>query len=238
MKKYEFTGKSMEFEGMTLRRIRRLSDGVVGGWIQSEDNLSHEGGCFVYDNAKVYHFAKVFDNARVYGNARVLCHAQVYGNARALDGAWISDYAQVYDNALISGVTNIYDNAKVFGRAQVYNYASVYGKAQISGAADISGTAEVCGNAEVSHYSQVFGAAQICGNTKVTKSPVFIENECEFNITTYNEFIQVGCILHTKKEWQDYIDRKKRKYLDRCTDVESHDRCVEVLKSIINGKIV
>jgi hypothetical protein len=63
MKKYEFTGKSMEFEGMTLRRIRRLSDGVVGGWIQSEDNLSHEGGCFVYHNAKVYHFAKVFDNA-------------------------------------------------------------------------------------------------------------------------------------------------------------------------------
>jgi hypothetical protein len=202
MKKYEFTGKSMEFEGMTLRRIRRLSDGVVGGWIQSEDNLSHEGGCFVYDNAKVYHFAKVFDNARVYKNA------QVYG------------YAKVFNSARVS------DNARVYGNARIYCNAWV------------SDDAKVCGNAEVSHYSQVFGAVQIYGNTEITKSPIFLKDACEFPITAYNEFIQVGCILHTKKEWQDYIDRKEWKYLDRCDDVKSHDKCVEVLKSIINGKIV
>jgi hypothetical protein len=204
MKKYEFTGKSMEFEGMTLRRIRRLSDGVVGGWIQSEDNLSHEGGCFVYDNAKVYHFAKVFDNARVYKNAQVLCHG----------------YAKVFNSARVS------DNARVYGNARIYCNAWV------------SDDAKVCGNAEVSHYSQVFGAVQIYGNTEITKSPIFLKDACEFPITAYNEFIQVGCILHTKKEWQDYIDRKEWKYLDRCDDVKSHDKCVEVLKSIINGKIV
>jgi carbonic anhydrase/acetyltransferase-like protein (isoleucine patch superfamily) len=114
----------------------------------------------------------------------------------------------------------------------------IYGNARIYCNARVSDDARVCGNAEVSHYSQVFGAVQIYGNTEITKSPIFLKDACEFPITAYNEFIQVGCILHTKKEWQDYIDRKEWKYLDRCDDVKSHDKCVEVLKSIINGKIV
>ena len=38
-KKYEFTGETKEVFGRTLHRIKRLSDGLVGGWIESEDNL-------------------------------------------------------------------------------------------------------------------------------------------------------------------------------------------------------
>ena len=76
-KKYEFTGETLEHEGRTLKRIRRLSDGKLGGWIESEDNLSHYGDSWVYDNAKVYGcaegcgYAKVFGDAEVYGNAQV-----------------------------------------------------------------------------------------------------------------------------------------------------------------------
>jgi hypothetical protein len=54
-KKYEFTG--VERNG--LRRIRRLSDGMVGGYIESAKNLAQDGTCWVSGNA------------RVYGNARV-----------------------------------------------------------------------------------------------------------------------------------------------------------------------
>lgn len=45
-KKYEFTGNKMNFEGRILREIiyvrdvARLSEGEVGGWIESEANLS------------------------------------------------------------------------------------------------------------------------------------------------------------------------------------------------------
>lgn len=38
--KYEFTGETMNYEGYLLHKIRRLPDGKLGGWIQSENNLS------------------------------------------------------------------------------------------------------------------------------------------------------------------------------------------------------
>jgi len=61
-KKYEFTGKTKNHFGTTLKQIRLLVDsaalgltaGTVGGWIEKEDNLSQVSG-----------------NARVYGDARV-----------------------------------------------------------------------------------------------------------------------------------------------------------------------
>ena len=51
MPKYEFTGetKTIDFCGrfITLKRIRRIKDGFIGGWIEKEENLSHKGICFV-----------------------------------------------------------------------------------------------------------------------------------------------------------------------------------------------
>ena len=48
-RKYEFTGETRKVHGSTLNRIRALRDfadvkaGELGGWIEKEDNLSHEG---------------------------------------------------------------------------------------------------------------------------------------------------------------------------------------------------
>jgi hypothetical protein len=80
--KYEFIGETKKFNGITLRRIRRLSDGLVGGWIESEANLSHKGKCFVYGDTRVYGDARVYGNARVYGDTRVYGNARVYGDTR------------------------------------------------------------------------------------------------------------------------------------------------------------
>ena len=62
-RKYEFTGE-VNAEG--LKRIRRLSDGFLGGWIESEKNLSHEGSSWVSENARVFEDARVFGNAWVW----------------------------------------------------------------------------------------------------------------------------------------------------------------------------
>lgn len=48
-KKYELTNETMRHLGRTLYRIRALRDfrhikaGESGGWIEKEENLSHEG---------------------------------------------------------------------------------------------------------------------------------------------------------------------------------------------------
>lgn len=47
--KYEFTSETIEHCGATLRRIRRIRDSVVGGYLETEGNLSQDGNaCMSY----------------------------------------------------------------------------------------------------------------------------------------------------------------------------------------------
>ena len=91
MKKYELTDKTLEVDGRTLYQIKALKDfgsvtkGDVGGYIESEKNLSHEGLCWIYDDAWVSGNARVSGYARVYGNSIVTDDARVYGNDRVTD---------------------------------------------------------------------------------------------------------------------------------------------------------
>ena len=84
-KKYDFTGETIQYEGITLRRIvalRSFGDvkkGDIGGWIQKESNLSHRGRCWVYDNARVYGYGDVSGWAQVRDNAQVLGDGMVMG---------------------------------------------------------------------------------------------------------------------------------------------------------------
>ena len=70
--KYEFTGEVKVSYGRTLHQIRakisfgNIAKGDIGGWIESEKNLSQEGNAWVFDNAEVY------GNARVSGNASIM----------------------------------------------------------------------------------------------------------------------------------------------------------------------
>ena len=87
MKKYELTAEFIEKWGKKLFRIKALISfgsveaGELGGYIEKEDNLAHDGNAWVYGDAEVYGNARVSGNARVYGNARVSGDARVSGNA-------------------------------------------------------------------------------------------------------------------------------------------------------------
>ena len=77
-KKYELVKEeTKQIYDITLYRIRALKNfgavkaGDLGGYIQSENNLSHGGNAWVYDNAQVYGNAQVCGDAQVCGNARV-----------------------------------------------------------------------------------------------------------------------------------------------------------------------
>ena len=77
-KKYEFTGETKTFCGVTLRRIRALvtiigvvNSGDCGGWIESENNLQVYGNAWVSGNAQVSGKAQVYGNAQVSGNAAI-----------------------------------------------------------------------------------------------------------------------------------------------------------------------
>jgi hypothetical protein len=70
--KYKITDEKKQFSDRMLYRIQALKDfsdvksGDLGGWVESENNLSQEGDCWVNGNAQVG------------GNAWVNGHANTY----------------------------------------------------------------------------------------------------------------------------------------------------------------
>jgi len=127
--KYEMFGEVVD----GLQRIRALKDfgdvkvGDVGGWIENESNLSHDGDCWVAGNAQVFQDAKVSDSVRVSESARVFGNAKVSGAARIFDHVAISGCAVVCEYTRVFGNANVGGNANVFGHARVYGNAQVYG---------------------------------------------------------------------------------------------------------------
>ena len=112
MEKYKFTEEKMFYNGRVLKRIIRIEDNLVGGWIESEKNLSQSGKCFVYGNAKVYGNATIHGNAEVYDNAKVLGNAIVCGEDEIENGHIQVSYkdVQTYKNKSSRTVTALLTN--------------------------------------------------------------------------------------------------------------------------------
>ncbi len=162
----------------TLYRIRALRDfgsvkaGDLGGYVQSEDNLSHERDCWIADEAKVY------DNARVSGEARVSDTARVYGGAIVSDFASIAGHTQTFDRAQIHGHAKIAGTAHVSGDALVSDEASVLDHADVSGQAVIKDRARVCDNAQIEDRAWVGDTAHVYGNAWVEGTARVLGNTC------------------------------------------------------------
>ena len=84
MKKYELTSNFKMFSGKKIFQIRALVDlkngvkaGELGGWIEKEENLSHNGNAWVSGKAQVYGDAQVSGNAWVYGDAEIYSSSHV-----------------------------------------------------------------------------------------------------------------------------------------------------------------
>ncbi len=77
MKKYELTSESITHGSTVFYRIKALKafgyvlKGELGGFIESEDNLSHYGDAWVSGNARVSGDARISGYARISGDARI-----------------------------------------------------------------------------------------------------------------------------------------------------------------------
>lgn len=135
-KKYEITSQSIEWYGKKLFRIKALKSfndvkaGDLGGYIENEINLSHNGTAWIYDEAKVFSTARICGNANVHDKAIVCGNAVVLGNAKILDNTMVYDNASISGNAKILGNSSIFDNTKVYGNASVSD-AKIYGSTKI-----------------------------------------------------------------------------------------------------------
>ena len=190
--KYELTDEILEWDGHTLHKIRRLKDGKLGGWIESEDNLSQKGKCWVSGNAKVYEDAKVYGNALITDGAWVSGNAKISGNARVSDVAWVKDKAKVKDNAIVSDFAIVYGKAKILDDASVTDCAHIYDSTIISDNAAIYGHANIYGNAKIYEHAKVFDYAQVYDNAQVFGKASVFDNAQVFGKATISGNISIN----------------------------------------------
>ena len=138
-KKYELIKSDIK----GLYRVKALKDfgyvkkGDIGGYVKNPNNLSHEGYCWVCDNAKIY------GNARIYGNSEISGCAVIDGNA------------QIHGNAQVSNCAVIDGNAQIHGDSEVWDYAIIRDNALIYGDSVISGNAFAGGDTEIKTGSHI-----------------------------------------------------------------------------------
>lgn len=135
---------------MTVHRIRALQDfgdvkaGDLGGYVESEANLSHTGDCWIYDGSIA------------------CCDAVVRDDAVLKDGAVMGQAAQLRDAAEVSGNVTMKGCAEVSGHASV-SCGGMFSRDRIG----LSGHAVVTEDARVTGEVTVCGNAKVCGNSRV-----------------------------------------------------------------------
>lgn len=188
--KYRLTDETVRHFGSLVYRIEALIDfddvkaGDKGGFVESEANLSHEGNCWIYDdavaaaNSRVYEDAKLHDNAVIDDFAKISGKAQAFEGVRIVESAEVSGEAKLYNGCWVGGFSKVSDNAELCGKCAVLEYAKVSGHAKISENAKVSGEAEVTDNAQISGNAEVTGRARASGNARV-KSNSYVTHEAE-----------------------------------------------------------
>lgn len=226
-KKYKFTEETRIYNGRLLHRIVAIRDfsyiqaGEKGGWIEKEDNLSHEGNCWISDNAIVCDKACVYDNAKVAGNAHIEKCGQVSGEAFVGVNARITDYASVYDDAHVTGFSHVGNNACVKGNAIIdegiiLDQVVIEGNAHVAGSVTIDGKAHICGNAVIE------------GKEDFIVFKNWWSSGRYFTWTRSNDKYKVGCFYGTGEELIEaaYNHDEKR--------VREYERIVNYVNSIKN----
>ena len=121
-------------DGKTLYRIVCVKDighakiGERGGYIQKEENLSHEGKCWIFNNSICIDDAKIIDDAIVTGNCLVAENSVVKNKAWVSGRCEILGYASINDSSYISGDCIIADNVVISGKSRVYGKSLLTGE--------------------------------------------------------------------------------------------------------------
>lgn len=147
----------MQSESGTLASYT-VKEGDLGGYIQKEENLSHEGSCWVFNNARVCDDSRVEDNAQIHHSVIVSEDSFVKDNASLIDrvcviNSVIGGYTKIANNSVISNSQIMGDrHIVILGRSQISN-STLKGKIYLD-SANVT-EAEVLNNLHLSGFYHV-----------------------------------------------------------------------------------
>lgn len=230
-KKYKLTEETMCFDGVTLHRIQALKDfgnvdaGELGGWVESEKNLSQSGDCWIAMEAKAYGDAEIGDNAILTRKA-IAC-----GNSTICNDTLVSD------ESIIRGFTYLYGDVEVYGKSVIDGDARLHGNVKVIGAkvidAEVYDRVIICDGAYVHGRIKIDGTAYISNGAEVCKTDDYIVfknfwgSGRHFTWTRSNNKWHVGCFRGTGEELI------KKAYQDSEKSGREYERVVRYVESIL-----
>jgi carbonic anhydrase/acetyltransferase-like protein (isoleucine patch superfamily) len=187
----------------TLTRIRALKDlkgengflikaGDLGGYIESETNLSHFGTSWVHPDAVVY------------GNSEVKDDAQL------MDSSILRYKSTLKDKAIVDGASIVQSSSIVMGTAQVRN-SVLNGNVVVGAKAVISNTPQVLKN------TRIFG----CSFIKKVNHAMFFELPVPMTFTvTIHDEIQTAITVNEKP--YIFVGTKDERMIDQLFPKQEH----------------
>ena len=154
-KKFELVDAS-NYGRRNAYRIRALRDfgdvrkGMLGGYVEDESCLSHDGDCWIYDSAfvgkgcRVMEHSKIYDNVNIMGGVSIRGHSLVKGgfdisgdvisiiDSRIINVGYYIKYISGYDlhiqdsliGVSLGGVGERYNNANIMSSDDFLHYGS------------------------------------------------------------------------------------------------------------------
>lgn len=192
-KKYELLkddyiklGESTAYRIRALKDFGNVKKGDLGGYIEKEENLSHDRNASVFDNAYVFGKSVITHNAKVYGDANVGGNSSMYGVSRVSGNSTVTNsriegVAEVYGDATVHNCelkdsSKVYDNA-IVRSATICMNAEIFGDAKVEGGSHPSSVV-ICDNAKIYDHARVEGGSTIIGGS------VRVSSFCEIGGST------------------------------------------------------
>lgn len=126
---------------MALKRLpATITEGTLGGYVESEENLSQEGGCWIWDNTQYnpYYYNMAFGSSRISGDAILFNQSQLFGKAEITDNATIiksqiGGDAKFDKNSIAYGAKNegtliVTDNGTIASSVSSNSYVKILAK--------------------------------------------------------------------------------------------------------------
>jgi len=213
--KYILTNESIVFNGRTLYRIQATRDildenknilvraGEKGGYVESFKNLSHEGSCWIYDEAKAYDDATLIEHACLKDKAEASFRAVLCGRAVARHWAKVSGYAKICDNSQVEEHAHVFGNATIHRNSEIAGYAQVHENADIE-FCNIFGKSNIHGNSKLSRCS-THGLTETSGDCVILRCKLF-DNAKVYEDTYVQNRDVISDITNPPEKSKNYAD--------------------------------
>ena len=185
MLKYEIQQQDHQLpDGRKVNRIKALRDfgnvkeGTLGGFVEDDDNLSHDGLCWIADDAMALGRSRVTRDAQLRDRARLCDWAVITDRCVVCDDAQLWDSVFAYDDTVIGAKSVLTDAVTVYGNAVIrcqsrYSISgktripNLRGQAIIRDDARLEGRISVQDNVIVGDHAIVRGHVRLLGKARI-----------------------------------------------------------------------